>query len=233
MRWRKLRRLSSDRGGHAVHLCNAFTLALASRNPEFAQMLNRASLNLPDGTPVTWAGRALGACNARGPVRGPDLMLQVMKEGVEWGATHYLYGGTPLTSSLLHKQLAHEIPGILICGVESPPFRALTSGEEASLLQRFEAAAPTFVWVGLGTPKQDRFVDHWSTRVDSVWVPVGAAFDFAAGTIKPAPHWMHGSGLEWTYRLAREPRRLWRRYLVGNTVFAAAVIADLMRGWRK
>jgi N-acetylglucosaminyldiphosphoundecaprenol N-acetyl-beta-D-mannosaminyltransferase len=215
----ELRALARTAQGHSVHLCNAYTLTLADRDPDFAHLLNGSSLNLADGTPVAWAGLRAGFTEMSAPVRGTNLMLDVMQAGVADGATHYLYGSDPETIESLRRRLPELIPGLQLVGAESPPYRELRPAEEAKLVSRLSDLHPAFIWVGLGTPMQDLFAEKFAARIGSVCVPVGAAFNFVAGTKSEAPQWIHGTGLEWLYRLVREPKRLWRRYLVGNTRF--------------
>ncbi len=218
-----VRELALSGDGHAVHLCNAYVLALASKDAEYAALLSRSALNLPDGTPVTWAGRKHGY-DLDTPVRGPGLMLDVMRDGVGWGAKHYVYGSTPQVIEALSLRLPELVPGVNIVGLESPPFRDLTDAEAVELQSRVRDSGAHYVWVGLGTPRQDAFVDRFARTWPGVTLAVGAAFDFAAGTKKEAPKWMHGTGLEWTHRLASEPGRLWKRYLFGNTRFATQAL---------
>ena len=218
-----LRTFSMDGRGRAVHLCNAWTLALAQRNAAFADAVDRGDLNLPDGTPLTWIGRRVGFEHMRRRVYGPDLMLATAKAGRGWGLRHYLYGSTPVVIAALARRLAELAPGIQIVGVESPPFRALDKREESALVRRITKARPHVVWVGLGTPLQDLFIDSFRDRLGATLVAIGAAFDFIAGNKKQAPTWLQDHGLEWAFRLLTEPRRLWHRYLIGNTVFLAGV----------
>ena len=137
--------------------------------------------------------------------------------------------------SALAGRLAELAPGIEIVGIESPPFRPLSEREEAELVERVHRARPDIVWVGLGTPRQDLFVDRFRDRLGAILVAVGAAFDFLAGAKRQAPAWMQDRGLEWAFRLAMEPRRLWRRYLVGNTRFVCGVLKDIgaSSGWNR
>lgn len=216
--------LAKERRPAAVHLCNSYTLSIALRDSEYASVLRRADLNLPDGTPVAWASRLRRDLSPiHLPVRGPGLMRDVLREGLEMEARHYFYGGSPRTALLLPSRVRSLAPGVRIAGIESPPYRPLRASEEDALVERIRAAEPDFVWVGLGTPNQDIFVDRFRDRLDTVLVAVGAAFDFVAGTRREAPHWLHGSGFEWVFRLGTEPRRLWRRYLFGNAAFARGV----------
>ncbi len=215
--------------GRAVHLCNAYTLSLARSDAEFRQQLNGGDLNLPDGMPLIWVGRRLGLDELDGRVYGPDLMLATMDRGRELGLRHYLHGSTADGLAVFEAELERRLPGVDIVGRDAPPFRALTAEEEAALEQRLIDLRPDVVWVGLGTPKQDRFIHHFRGRAPSTFVAVGAAFDFISGAKHQAPEWMQDRGLEWAYRLAREPRRLWKRYLVGNARFVAGVVRDRPR----
>ena len=210
----------------AAHLVNAYTLSLAVRDEGFRALLERGDLNLPDGTPLVWLGRRAGLDELRTRVYGPDLMQAVVDRGREAGTTHYLYGSSPEVIDRLAARLRRDHPGAAIVGAESPPYRPLTAAEEDAMVARICGSEAQVVWVGLGTPKQDVFVDRFRGRIGVPLVAVGAAFDFLAGTKRMAPRWMQQRGLEWLYRLASEPRRLWRRYLVGNTVFLWRALRD-------
>jgi N-acetylglucosaminyldiphosphoundecaprenol N-acetyl-beta-D-mannosaminyltransferase len=216
--------LLSRVGEHgAVHLCNAFTLSLATQDPGFGALLDRGDVNLPDGMPLVWIARRLGLCLAA-RAYGPDVMAGVLDRGRATGLRHYLYGSTPEVLQALRTEIGRRWPGVTVVGAESPPFRTLTGEEEQALVERLAAAGPDIVWVGLGTPGQDHFVDRFRDRVRAPLVAVGAAFDFHAGAKRQAPRILQRAGLEWAFRLATEPRRLWRRYLVGNTRFVVEVL---------
>lgn len=210
--------------GRAVHLVNAGTLSAAEHDTTLADLLNRADLNLTDGMPLVWIARRLGLEHMRERVYGPDLMLDVVDKGRAYGIRHYLYGSTPEVVAQLADNLRERFPGVAIVGVESPPFRPLEAAEEDALEARVRASGAHVVWVGLGTPRQDVFVDRFRDRLGACLVAVGAAFDFHSGNKKQAPPWMQRAGLEWFYRLATEPRRLWKRYLVGNAQFVWSVL---------
>jgi N-acetylglucosaminyldiphosphoundecaprenol N-acetyl-beta-D-mannosaminyltransferase len=150
-------------------------------------------------------------------------MVATARAGRAWGLRHYLYGSTADVVGALARRLAELAPGVEIVGAESPPFRPLSEGEEERLVEQIRSARPDIVWVGLGTPRQDKFVDRFRDHLGTTLVAVGAAFDFIAGAKRQAPGWMQDLGLEWVFRLATEPRRLWRRYLVGNILFLAGV----------
>jgi N-acetylglucosaminyldiphosphoundecaprenol N-acetyl-beta-D-mannosaminyltransferase len=203
-----------------VHLVNAYSLVCAHNSPEVARALaGPADVNFMDGMPLVWLARALGAGPDVSRVYGPDLMLDVLDRGRAHGLRHYLYGGTPETLRLLTESLERRFPGVQLVGAEAPPFRALADYEVEAAQERIRAASPHVVWVGLGTPKQDVVCTGWASACEAVMIGVGAAFDFHAGVKAQAPRWMRRIGLEWLFRLCAEPRRLARRYLVGNAHF--------------
>lgn len=206
----------------AVHFANAYTVALADSDPEYAALFARSSaLNLTDGMPVAWVGRrAYGRSSAEWPrVYGPDVMQAVLSRG---GLLHYLLGGDERTLSALRGEIERRFPAALIVGAESPPFRALVDQERRDQDRRIRDSGAQIVWVGLGTPKQDWEVARLIEGLPVVALAVGAAFDFIAGTKPQAPVWMQRTGTEWLYRLASEPRRLAKRYLWGNPRFLRA-----------
>jgi N-acetylglucosaminyldiphosphoundecaprenol N-acetyl-beta-D-mannosaminyltransferase len=215
--------------GRAVHLVNAGTLSLARHDANLTDLLSRADLNLTDGMPLVWIARRLGLDHMRERVYGPDLMLAVLEQGVARGVRHYLYGSTPEVVEQLATSLRGRFEGLRIVGVESPPFRPLSAEEKVDMANRVRASGADIVWVGLGTPRQDVFVDEFRDQLGATLIAVGAAFDFHSGNKKQAPAWMQKAGLEWLHRLGSEPRRLWKRYLVGNTQFVWAVMRDKPR----
>jgi N-acetylglucosaminyldiphosphoundecaprenol N-acetyl-beta-D-mannosaminyltransferase len=210
---------------HVVHFCAAHPTVEARRDPTYRELLNKGALNVADGMPVAWAARMCGSSTER--LAGPDSMGLVAAWGVERGLRHYLFGGTPATLERLQRRLEERYPGILIVGAEAPPFRPMTDDEVAEAARRIQDAGAQTVWVGLGAPKQD-FTAHRFRVLHAapVTLCVGAAFDFVAGTLQRAPLWMRRSGLEWVHRFAAEPRRLWRRYLIGNAEFVVGVARD-------
>jgi N-acetylglucosaminyldiphosphoundecaprenol N-acetyl-beta-D-mannosaminyltransferase len=159
-------------------------------------------------------------------------MLATIRAGRARPLRHYLYGSTPEVLERLVSQLNELAPGVEIIGAEPPPFRLLTEREKAELIARIRRLGPDIVWVGLGTPRQDLFIDQFRDQLGTTLVAVGAAFDFLAGAKRQAPNWMQNSGLEWAFRLATEPRRLWRRYLLGNTRFLCATWSQFL-GFRR
>ena len=180
---------------------------------------NRSLLTTPDGMPMVWAGKLAGF-REMSRVYGPDLMFEVFRWSQQSGSTHFFFGGAPGVAEELKSRLEARFPGVRIVGTYTPPFRALTAEEEAALAAQVAAVRPDFFWVGLSTPKQERFMARYIDRLETtVMLGVGAAFDFHAGRVAQAPRWIQRSGLEWFYRLCCEPRRLWRRYLKNNPYF--------------
>lgn len=220
--------------GVDIHLCNAYTLALADKDAPFKALLQRASINFPDGKSVVWANKLLHRRRTipNDRVYGPDLFLDVFENGQELGLRHYLLGSTPQVLSRLETELRRRFPKAAIVGAVSPPFRALTEQETAEQTARLVESKAQVVWVGLGTPKQDWESARLAGDIAAMFIAVGAAFDFIAGQKKQAPMWMQRNGLEWLFRLAVEPRRLWRRYLFGNARFLRATIREMLRTYR-
>lgn len=214
------------RDSRYVCICNVHSVVTASRDASFAQVLAGADLATPDGAPVAWMLRRLGAA---GQVRvaGPDLMLEVCALAAASGEAVYLFGSTPGTLAALTQRLHERWPALRIAGSHSPPFRALSVAEDEAIVQAINTSGAGIVWVSLGCPKQERWMAEHRGRVQAVMVGVGAAFDFHAGTVARAPRWMRDHGLEWLHRLLSEPRRLAGRYLVTNTLFIAGAARQL------
>ena len=183
----------------------------------------QASFTVPDGQPLVWALRALGHdISAR--VYGPELMARTLERAAGGEQTHYFYGGRDDGSLLrLTQALRERFPGLRVAGGWSPPYRELSESELDAVAARINRARPDVVWVGIGVPKQEKWMAAMRERLDApVLIGVGAAFDFHAGLIPQAPAWMQRTGLEWAFRLVQEPRRLWRRYARHNPRFVAA-----------
>jgi N-acetylglucosaminyldiphosphoundecaprenol N-acetyl-beta-D-mannosaminyltransferase len=205
-----------------VCVCTVHGVSEARADAEFRQVLNRSYLTTPDGMPLVWLGPA-GVTR----VYGPDLMLAVCAAGRSHGLRHYFYGGAAGVSAALAQTLATRFPGLTVAGTFSPPFRALNSAEEQAFHADVERTRPDIVWVGLGTPKQERFMAAHAPQLQAgLWIGVGAAFDFHTGRVRQAPRWMQRRGLEWLFRLAVEPRRLGPRYLKTNPLFVLRVAAQ-------
>jgi len=201
----------------------------ARHDPAFRAILNHSFLNTPDGMPMVWMGRLQGF-RQMGRVYGPDLMLRVCEYTCSRGLTHFLYGGAPGVAQELKVRLEPQFPGLKIVGAFSPPFRPLTSTEAEDLARQVKALRPDIFWVGLSTPKQEKFMaQYWQRLEATLFFGVGAAFDFHAGRLRQAPRWMRRNGLEWLFRLGCEPRRLWKRYLKNNPLFLARAFCQLTR----
>lgn len=219
--------LLTPSGSRAVHFCNAYTVSLAAKNATYAEVVNRGALNLADGMPVVWVAKHRKVNGLTARVCGPDVMRACLQRGVASGTRHFLYGSTEEVLRGLVAEIERFAPGARVVGMESPPFRELSDLEVGEASARIAAANADIVWVGLGTPKQDYEVERLATAGSATVVAIGAAFDFLAGNKKRAPQWMQRSGLEWVFRLISEPRRLWKRYLVGNVRFAWLVMRGL------
>ena len=199
----------------------------AQKDEEFRQILNGAFLNTCDGMPLVWLGRRkLGRQVQR--VYGPDLMLAVMEATRDGKCSHFFYGGAPGVADALREAMDKRFPGVRIVGTFCPPFRVLNEDEETALLANVEAKQPDLFWVGLSTPKQERFMAAYLPRLaTTVMFGVGAAFDFHTGRMKEAPRWMMRAGLQWFHRLCSDPRRLWKRYCVIVPTFIIRVFLQL------
>ena len=215
------------RNGLNVRLANAYNVALASSDSDYKELLTEEGVNFPDGTPVVWFMRLRRGRQRARRVRGPSLFPLTLRESVSHGTKHFFLGGSPRTLSQLEAKVRSACPGIIIAGTYSPPFAAITEAYIFDCAERVRASGADIVWIGLGTPKQDRLGAALAREVPTVSVNVGAAFDFLAGTVREAPDWVQRSGFEWLYRLASEPTRLWRRYLVGNLQFLVAAVSGL------
>ena len=201
---------------HAVH-----AIVESIIDPKLMEKVNRFDSVLPDGQPVRWALNNLYRVGLKERVYGPELMLRLCSRAAQGGIPIYLYGSTQEVIDLLQERLLAQFPGLEIAGAESPPFRQLTPEEDAEMVRRINGSGAGILFIGLGCPKQDHFAADHADRIEAVQVCVGAAFEFHAGTKSMAPAWMQRNGLEWVYRLTREPRRLWKRYLYTNSVFVA------------
>ncbi|MFL5493757.1 MAG: WecB/TagA/CpsF family glycosyltransferase [Gemmatimonadales bacterium] len=196
----------------------------SQRDEDLRAIHNAAGMVVPDGMPLVWLSRLQGFDQVE-RVYGPDLLLSCCDRSQARGYRHFFYGGGPGVPERLVQRLQARFPGLLVAGVYSPPFRALTPAEDIEVMDRINGAQPDIVWVGLSTPKQERWMAEYRQRLTApVLVGVGAAFDFHAGLKRQAPRWMQRSGLEWMFRLLAEPRRLWRRYLRNNPLFVCYVV---------
>ncbi|MHA8018613.1 WecB/TagA/CpsF family glycosyltransferase [Stenotrophomonas hibiscicola] len=209
---------AANRESRVVCICNAHSVVTARQDKEFAAAVNSADMATPDGAPVAWLMRRLGASGQQ-RINGPDLMLKYCEAAAKRGESIYLYGGAETTLSILRDELPKRFPGLVIAGSHSPPFRALSEEEDAAIVRDINDSGAGTIWVSLGCPKQEKWMAAHRGRINGVMIGVGAAFDYHAGVISRAPLWMQNNGLEWLHRLASEPRRLWKRYFVTNTLF--------------
>lgn len=208
---------------HYVCVTGVHGVIESQDDPELLRIHNESGLTTPDGMPMVWSAHRAGA-DYVDRVYGPDLMLEVLAKAAAHGWSSYLYGGKEGVPEQLAARLQAQFPGLKIAGILSPPFRELTDSERAEIVEQINATNPDLVWVGLSTPKQERWIAaHLGKLNASALLGVGAAFDFHAGLLPQAPRWMQRSGFEWLYRLGREPRRLWRRYLKNNPRFVWGV----------
>ena len=200
----------------------------AQADPAFKAILNHAFLCTPDGMPMVWAGK-LNRHREMARVYGPDLMLDVCAWSELSGCRHFFYGGADGVAELLVEKLKAKFPGLVVAGTFTPPFRALNAAEGEKLQEQIRGLKPDILWVGLSTPKQEKFMAEYLPKLDvTLMLGVGAAFDFHSGRVRQAPRWMQRSGLEWFYRLVCEPRRLAKRYLRNNPLFVTRFCAQLL-----
>jgi len=200
----------------------------AQKDSDLRRILNRAAINLPDGMPMTWVGRHQGY-REMDRVFGPDFMAAMCRLSAELGWRNFFYGGKPGVAELLSETLQDRFPGLQVAGTFTPPFTALNPMEEARLAAQLAEAKPDILWVGLSTPKQERFMAASLGRLPvGLMVGVGAAFDFHTGSIRDCSNWVKRSGLQWLHRLAQDPKRLWRRYLTHNPIFLWQITRQLL-----
>jgi N-acetylglucosaminyldiphosphoundecaprenol N-acetyl-beta-D-mannosaminyltransferase len=225
-RWR------AERRQEYVCVVSVHGLVVAQRDPMIRHALNHCGMATEDGMPLVWWSRLAGFSRAR-RVCGSDLLDEVCAFGLPHKFRHYFYGASPKVVEQLIDRLQKRHPGICVAGYRSPPFRPLTAAEDAGDIAAINEAEPDFVWVGLGMPKQEKWmVEHLGKVNATALIGVGAAFDFHAGTKPRAPVWMQHAGLEWLFRLLTEPRRLAHRYLIDNSLFIGHTLQQVT-GLRK
>jgi N-acetylglucosaminyldiphosphoundecaprenol N-acetyl-beta-D-mannosaminyltransferase len=196
----------------------------SQRDENIRRMHNEAGMVTPDGMPLVWLGKQAGHAHVD-RVYGPDLMLAIMEKSQKEGYRHYFYGGADGVPELLKQKLQEKFPTIQVVGTYSPPFRPLSPEEDQQIVEMINETNPDIVWIGLSTPKQERWMSSHVGRISApVMIGVGAAFDFHAGLKSQAPRFIQRSGFEWLYRLVTEPKRLWKRYLVNNPLFIIGIV---------
>jgi len=208
----------SQLSGDYMCVSNVHTTVMSFENPEYCAIQNGGIMAIPDGGPLSSIGRKRGFSEMQ-RTTGPSYMEEVLKLSEQHGWRHCFYGATEETLTKLRAKLLEQYPNLQIADMYSPPFRPLTEEEDQQVIARINEAKPDFVWVGLGAPKQERWMADHQGKVQGFMVGVGAAFDYLAGNIQRAPEWMQRCNLEWLYRLLQDPRRLFKRYLVTNTKF--------------
>jgi N-acetylglucosaminyldiphosphoundecaprenol N-acetyl-beta-D-mannosaminyltransferase len=201
----------------------------AQSDSELRHILNNAFINAPDGMPMSWVGRLQGF-NKMDRVFGPDLMASLCQISVERNYRHFLYGGESGVAELLKQRLESKFPGLQIVGTYTPPFRNLTDEEEEEVFRQVQELQPHILWVGLSTPKQERFMARYVDRLQvPLMVGVGAAFDYHTGRISDCSDWIKRAGLQWLHRLLQDPGRLWKRYLKNNPAFLWQIALQILK----
>jgi N-acetylglucosaminyldiphosphoundecaprenol N-acetyl-beta-D-mannosaminyltransferase len=213
---------------HYVCVAAVQSIMECQRDETLRHIFNDAGLVTPDGMPLVWLSRLNGHTHVR-RVYGPDLMLALFSQSTLKGYRHFLYGGAPGVPERLSQSLHKKFSGVRIVGCHSPPFRTLSVDEDANIVQMINKSEADIIWVGLGTSKQEHWIAEHMDRLNAIiLIGVGAAFDFHAGVKKQAPLWIQRSGLEWLFRLATEPGRLWRRYLINNPLFILLILSQIL-----
>ncbi len=211
-------RHAEDLAGEYICFSNVHTTVMAADDPEYCEILNSSAMTFPDGMPVAKKIRENGFAEAE-RVAGPDLMEALFRQSMGTGRKHYFYGSSEKTIAQLEKNLKERYPWMEIVGMVSPPFRTLTEEEDAAAIAEINESGADFVWIGLGAPKQEKWMNAHKGKINGVMLGVGAGFDFHAGTVKRAPSLIRSLGLEWFYRLLQNPGRLLKRYFITNTKF--------------
>ena len=225
--------VDEDSTGQVVTFTNVHMLVEARQDPKFAALLTTASMNCPDGTPLFWIGRHRHGYQVE-QIAGPDFMSVFCEQSVTRGDRHYLYGGAPGVIEAAERTLLNLYPGIKIVGMYAPPFRTLTPEEDDAVCKSINASGADLVWVCLGCPKQEKWMfEHRLKLKAKVLLGVGQAIDILAGARTRAPALIRHAGLEWFYRLLREPRRLWKRYLSTNFFFIVWITHEVFSGRSK
>jgi len=214
-----------------VCACNAHSLVTASLDPAFREIINGADMAVPDGMPIAWSVCKMGFPRQE-RINGPDLMLRLCEGAARRDLRVFFYGSSPRTLTKLQTNFRARLPELKIVGAHSPPYRQQSEAEDAAVIDLINASGAAIVFISLGCPKQERWMAQHRGKVHAVMVGVGAAFDYHAGTLRRAPTWMQDRGLEWLYRLMKEPRRLWRRYLTTNTIFVLRIARQFLREHR-
>lgn len=218
---------AKSKSSRYVCLCNVHSSVTASQRSTFLNTLSCSDIVLPDGVPVAWMMRRIGFPDQR-RVAGPDLMLNVCDSAEVHGVSIFLYGSSEEILEQLVRNLHLKHPDLRIAGTLSPPFRDLNDDEERDIQSKINSSGAGIVFVALGCPRQEYWMQSQRGKIQAVMIGVGAAFNFHAGDIVRAPIWMQKTGVEWLHRLISEPRRLWKRYVITNTLFILRAMKDLL-----
>lgn len=214
-------------GGGYVCFSTVHMVMEGHDDPEFAKVVNAADMIVTDGMPIVWMQRRQGRANAN-RIRANDLMMSLCRNAEQRGLKVGFYGGRQAVIDAIVERAKNDFPGLAVVYANSPPFRPLTTEEDEKITDEINAAAPDILFVGLGCPKQERWMNAHAKKLKAVMLGVGASFDFFAGKVKESPAWLGGLGLEWLFRLSREPKRLWRRYLILNPRFMILAAKQLL-----
>jgi N-acetylglucosaminyldiphosphoundecaprenol N-acetyl-beta-D-mannosaminyltransferase len=223
----RIARWGAARESRYVCICNVHSVVTTTRDVEFKVAVNNADMSTPDGAPIAWALRRLGHPSQE-RINGPDLMMKYLAEAERLDQVVFFYGSTETTLEKLRAALAKRFPLLRIGGMHSPPFRPLSLEEDEKMVRTINDSGANVVFVGLGCPKQEKWMADHRGRINAVMIGVGAAFDYHAGVVKRAPLWWQRNGLEWLYRLGSEPRRLFMRYMVTNTLFVVGFLRQIV-----
>lgn len=221
--------------GHAresryICICNVHSVVTTTRDAEYKRIINEADMCTPDGAPIAWAMRRFGM-RSQERINGPDLMWHYLARAQELGQKVFFYGSTVKTLTELRKAIAAKFPRLQIAGMHSPPFRPLSDEEDSAEVEMINRSGAQVIFVGLGCPKQERWMAAHRGRIQGVMIGVGAAFDYHSGLLRRAPVWWQRNGLEWLYRLICDPQRLMKRYMVTNTLFVIGFSRQLI-AWK-
>ena len=216
-----------ERVSRYVCICNVHSVVTTTRDPEFQTVINEADMSTPDGAPIAWALRKMGF-PAQERINGPDLMWKYLGEAEKLGQSVFFYGSTEKTLERLRENLNRHFPQLRIAGMHSPHFCEVDEEQDKTEVGMINRSGANVAFIGLGCPKQEKWMAAHRGRVSATMIGVGAAFDYHAGVIKRAPLWWQKNGLEWLYRVATEPRRLFMRYLVTNTLFVVGFARQLI-----
>jgi len=225
--------IKTKQSGRYIVISNANDVVMSRKDESIARAVNDSDLSVPDGISLVLSARLFGY-KLKKRVYGPDLMFEFIQKTVDDNYAHFLYGSTTQTLDALSCKLKQQFPGIKITGMYSPPFRELTENEDKDIVDIINNSGADILWVGLGCPKQQIWMYEHKDKINvPVMVGVGAAFDFLSGVKIQAPRWIRDNGFEWLFCLVTEPKRLWKRYIVGNTIFLSILLGEFFNSSRK